>query len=196
MIKYLIFDIGGVIIHIPRMDWDAQDSRFDLKKGTVKKIVDECFKKRSLDPKFDEKTYFMKNYGQNLSWGSYQQLLTDFYATEKPNYDLIAWITSQKPERKVFALTNNTIALNKLLQEKFKINDLFDEIFNSVEIGLAKPDPKLFQYMLKKIRATAKECLFVDDNLKNTEVADILNFKTITFIDNIDFKKNIVQLGL
>jgi len=196
MINYLIFDIGGVIIYAPKMDWEAQDRRLGLEIGTVKKIIDDCFRKRSLDSKFDETAYFVKTYAGILSWETYQCILAEFYASERPNYELITWIRSQKPKRKTFALTNNTVALNGLLREKFKIGDLFDGVFNSAEIGLAKPDPKLFQYILGRMNISAEECLFIDDNSKNTDAAAVLGFKIIIFTNNVDFKLHISQLGL
>jgi epoxide hydrolase-like predicted phosphatase len=196
MINNIIFDIGGVIIYTPKIDCGIKDNLFNLESGTIRKIVDDCFKRKSIDKNFDDKIYFAENYANFLSWEEYQKILAEFYSSEKPNYELIDWARNQKSKYRIFALTNNTTALKNLLKEKFKIENLFDIVFNSAEIGLAKPDPKLFQYVLDQIDTSPEKCLFIDDNIKNTNMAETLGFKTICFTDNNSFWKDVLKLKL
>jgi putative hydrolase of the HAD superfamily len=113
------------------------------------------------------------------------------FKSERVNKTLVSWIQRKKKNYKICALTNNTAILNRLLKKKFKIYHLFDNIFNSAEIGLSKPNPKFFKYVLKKLKAKPKGCLFIDNNPKNTKTAKNLGFYTITFFNNRDFLKKI-----
>jgi len=113
------------------------------------------------------------------------------FESERVNKSLISWIQRKKRNYLICALTNNTAILNRLLKKKFKIYHIFDYIFNSAKMGLAKPDPKFFKYVLKKLKTKPKECLFIDNNLENIKTAKNLGFSTIIFLNNRDFFKKI-----
>ena len=49
--------------------------------------------------------------------------------------------------------------------------DLFDHVFVSHEVHLAKPAPEIYQYALRQIGRPAAGCLFIDDTLINVEAA-------------------------
>jgi epoxide hydrolase-like predicted phosphatase len=116
------------------------------------------------------------------------------FESERVNKFLTSWIRGKKKNYKICALTNNTAILNRLLKKKFKIYHIFDHIFNSAKMGLAKPDPKFFRYVLKKLKAKPKECFFIDNNPENIKTAKNLGFSTITFFNNRDFFKKIKKL--
>ncbi|MCD6177795.1 HAD-IA family hydrolase, partial [bacterium] len=112
------------------------------------------------------------------------------------NKSLVNWIRKKRQKYTICLLTNNTIVLERLLKERFKIYSDFDVVFNSATIGISKPDPKLFKYMLKKIKAKSKECLFIDDNPGNVKTAKKLGFNTILFTTNKDFFKKVSMFNL
>lgn len=47
---------------------------------------------------------------------------------------------------------------------EFGIKDCFAEIITSVEFGKRKPDAAIFQHAMKRLGATAEDCLFIGDN--------------------------------
>jgi putative hydrolase of the HAD superfamily len=49
--------------------------------------------------------------------------------------------------------------------------DLFDNVFVSHEMHLAKPDPEIYQAAVRQIGRPAAQCLFIDDTLLNVEGA-------------------------
>ncbi|MCP6719298.1 MAG: HAD-IA family hydrolase [Patescibacteria group bacterium] len=186
-IKHLIFDFGGVIVTREPFNFSKFDRKFDLEEGTIKDIVSTFVMKKSIDSSFDEKTSFQKNFSYLLSWKDYEEILEKIYKTEGLNQEIIDWIQEKKKECKISLLTNNSSDIHILLKERFEIEHIFDYIFVSGDIGLAKPDPEIFKYTLKNIRADAKECLFIDDSMENIESAKKLGFSTILFIENKDF---------
>ncbi|MFA5987820.1 MAG: HAD-IA family hydrolase, partial [Candidatus Paceibacterota bacterium] len=54
----------------------------------------------------------------------------------------------------------------------------FDRVFFSSDIGLKKPDPKIFNFVLEKIKKVPGDCLYVDDSAENIETAVKMGFKT------------------
>ena len=188
-ITHILFDIGGVVVINNQINYEDFDKELSLEKGSVKKIIDDCFHKSAKGEKIEIKNYIETTYKNTITFEQYNNVLKKIYGAEKVNEELVEWINNHKTQFHIHALSNNTKALKKLLTDKFDIVEIFEHIFNSAEIGLAKPDPKLFTYVLDKLGAKAKECLFVDDNLHNTEAAKALGFHVVHFTNFKEFKK-------
>jgi putative hydrolase of the HAD superfamily len=86
-----------------------------------------------------------------------------------------------KEKKIIVALLSNS---NDLQSKAFRENNFFkdfDKVFLSNEIKKIKPFPSAFKHALKELNISAKECLFVDDQIQNILVAKLLGFKTIWF---------------
>ena len=57
----------------------------------------------------------------------------------------------------------------------------FDVVVVSYEVGLAKPDPRIFELCLSRLGAQAGEALFVDDRAENVAAAERLGLRTLLF---------------
>lgn len=57
----------------------------------------------------------------------------------------------------------------------------FDAIVISCEVGLAKPDPRIFRLCLKRLGLPAGAALFVDDRADNVEAAARVGLATLHF---------------
>lgn len=57
------------------------------------------------------------------------------------------------------------------LSEGYQCQDLFDSIFLSHEVNLAKPDAEIYRHVLKQIGSDGADCLFIDDSAANVEGA-------------------------
>lgn len=53
----------------------------------------------------------------------------------------------------------------------YTCEDLFDNVFVSHEVQLAKPDAEIYHHVLRQIGRPAAQCLFIDDALVNVEAA-------------------------
>lgn len=194
-IKNLVFDVGGVIILIKKINFVRFNKKLGLPPGTLENIVKTCSRRAVVDKNFDERRFFEKNFAHTLKWRDYNQILRLWFKTERLNARLIRWIQSKRKNYRIILLTNYTAALTWRLEKKFKIAHHFDQIFNSADIGITKPNPKIFKHLLKTIKAEVGECLFVDDQKKNIEVAKKLGFKTIWFRNNREFFARAERLG-
>ncbi|MDP2974019.1 MAG: HAD-IA family hydrolase, partial [Candidatus Diapherotrites archaeon] len=58
---------------------------------------------------------------------------------------------------------------------------LFKKPLLSHRVGLLKPDKKIFVLALKRLGLKAQECVFIDDQQRNTRAAKKLGFKVINF---------------
>lgn len=53
----------------------------------------------------------------------------------------------------------------------------FEKVYFSFEIGLRKPEPEVFNYIIKKHDLSMKRTLFIDDKKENTDIAQSLGMQ-------------------
>ena len=195
-IRHIIFDAGKVIIRSRKNNLRKLSRELKISEEKIKKIISATLKEKVLSKDPNDKRMFERSFSGILSWSAYRKILTEIYEAEKVNKTLIRWISQNKRKYQVSILTNNSILFRRLLKEKFKIYYLFDFIFNSAEIGLVKPDPRIFRYVIEKLETLPKECLFVDNKIENIRMAEKIGFQTILFHSNKEFFERTKELGL
>ena len=84
-------------------------------------------------------------------------------------------------------LTNATSRLRDDLSELGILN-LFSEIINSSEVGVAKPQREIFQHLFVKLRLAPQDVCFVDDSEANVRAARAEGIASHHFIDHEDFR--------
>ncbi|MDD4968371.1 MAG: HAD family phosphatase [Paludibacter sp.] len=67
-----------------------------------------------------------------------------------------------------------------------KLSEYFDKCYLSYEMKMAKPDIHIFENILATENVQGSECLFLDDGLKNTLVAQTLGIQTYLVIEHED----------
>jgi len=86
----------------------------------------------------------------------------------KPYPETMETLKELKRQNYKLGLVTNTFYHSyKRLNDKFKIDSLFDVILKSYETGILKPDPKVFKLMLKKLKVKKTEALMVGDSLED-----------------------------
>jgi len=177
----VIFDLWNTLIHDPskeihekianllkfenRQDfWDYCDKNFFHKKITFYKFLKELIEQRKLPEKtFDKIKKLWEESKKHVN------LFPDTIETLgrlKKNYKLVLLSNTSKEEGRE--------AIAGLDIEKY-----FDNVIFSCEIGLAKPNPKIFQLIIESMNVKPEEIVMIGDNLEMDIVpARMLGFKT------------------
>lgn len=82
-----------------------------------------------------------------------------------------------KPNYKLHIITNG---FNEVQYKKIKnagLQNYFDKIITSEEVGVKKPNPIIFEHALKETKAVASESIMIGDNWE----ADIMGAKNVGF---------------
>jgi putative hydrolase of the HAD superfamily len=77
--------------------------------------------------------------------------------------------------RRVVMLTNGTTQLRNDLTD-LGVADLFDAVYNSAELGVAKPDPAVFDYVSNREDFPPRRTFFIDDRPANIRAAIARNW--------------------
>lgn len=98
--------------------------------------------------------------------------------------------------RPLYALSNWSAETFHHARRMFDFLAWFDDIVISGEVGLVKPDPRLFEYFLERTGREAAECLFVDDSRANVEAARALGFRAVHFRSAEQLREELRRTGL
>jgi putative hydrolase of the HAD superfamily len=93
-------------------------------------------------------------------------------------------------------LSNASDRLERLVVEKLELGHYFEAIINSHRIGVAKPDQTAYQIALEKFNVSAAEVLFVDDQERNTAVAESIGIRSHVFTSVASLRRYLIQLGM
>lgn len=96
--------------------------------------------------------------------------------------EMLAVLREVRRRTTVAILSNGTTRLRRDLHT-LDLIDEFDVIFNTAEIGLAKPDPAVFHHVLGELGVTAGAALFIDDLADNVDAARAVGIRSHRHVD-------------
>lgn len=201
--KYLVFDVGGVIL-FPKSTIVDAFLDFSKKINLPQNKAIEIFKK--YNPKLSTGTIETKDFLQlllkktaiNFTVKQLVNLWCRSFAIKKEeiNKEILDHIKYLGRSYKTCIFSNgiNTLSDNKKINKMVRSH--FDYVFNSYDIGFKKPDVKAFQYVLNKLQAFPRECVFIDDEEDNVHVAKKLGFKSVRYKNNKKFLSDLEKIGI
>jgi FMN phosphatase YigB (HAD superfamily) len=83
-----------------------------------------------------------------------------------------------KTKYRLYALSNTTDTHFEYMKKHFRFLKEFDRIFTSFGLKARKPEPVIFERMLKELQMDPKTLLYIDDRQENIETAKNLGFIT------------------
>jgi putative hydrolase of the HAD superfamily len=183
-IKAIFWDIGGVIVRTH--DWSGRirwEKRLGLQPHEFEHIVfrGEMGKRASIGQASadDVWTWVLKHFG--LPESDRLKLQHDFSVGDEVDEELVAFIRSLRPAYRTGVISNAWPEARHWLENKWRAADAFDYIVISAEVGVKKPDPRIFHLALDGLGVTPKESVFIDDFAENVKAASEIGMHTILF---------------
>ena len=78
-------------------------------------------------------------------------------------------------------LSNGVPEVMQRVAAERRLDDYFDVVVVSYEVGWTKPDPRIYRHCLDRLGVSAESALFVDDRLENIEGAAREGIQTLHF---------------
>lgn len=200
-IQGLIFDYGGVLWD---MRWDITRT-LELEHGLRERALVETLYGsetwRQLEVGVGDRDAWLDEAHRDLErvagrelprlhadWRDRQHLIT-------PNIDLIRRL---RPAYKTAVLSNADNTLVTRLRDAHGIFDLFDEVVVSADVGMAKPEPKIYVLAAQRIGLPPENCVFIDDLEGNVDAARTAGMHGIHFrVDRgDDLERQFAELGV
>jgi 2-haloacid dehalogenase len=96
----------------------------------------------------------------------------------------------------LYGLTNFSAETYPLALRRFDFLGWFRHVLVSGEVGLAKPDPRIYRLLLERCGIAAADAVFIDDKPANVAAAEALGLRGIRFIDAAALRRDLATLGL
>lgn len=172
-IQVLILDMGGVLLQMsdetPRQQ--IADRLGRSLDAIYAAIFDSESARRAMRGEFSYEVHWAWVCAElGLSSDECADLHTEFWRVDLIDHELVAYLRALRGRYKIGLLSNAWDDLRRKLV-RWGVADLFDDVVNSAEVGLAKPDPLIYTLALDRLGVLAPEAVFVDDRLENVEAA-------------------------
>jgi len=182
-IRAVFFDLGGVIL---RTEYQAPRQhlaeRFRMEYDDIDKLVfgSPSAARASIGEITEEQHWHTVMKMLKLPATEYKQVEAEFFAGDMLDLVILNFLRSIKPKYKVGLISNAWSGLRSYI-EREKFDDIFDKMIISAEVGVTKPEARIYQIALEQLQVKAKEAVFVDDVQENIEACEKLGMKGILF---------------
>lgn len=199
MIKNIVFDVGKVLVDF---DWQGFMDTLVFSPEVYEKVAnatvlselwnefdrsrmsDEEILEGFLDKAPDCEMEIMR------FWNNMGNCIKQYdYATP--------WIQSlQKKGYRVYLLSNYSRRMYFQSIEELSFVEEVDGAIFSYEVQAIKPEPEIYEALLKKYDLNPTECVFLDDNRNNIIAANQLGMATIHFHTKSQAEEELKSLGV
>lgn len=180
MINTIIFDFGDIFINL-----NKQGSIDEFKKLGLDGPNEELLEMNDLFEKGKiSELQFIESFQKYIPNASvdeirkaWNKVIDDF-----PLYRL-EFLQMLKLKYRLFLLTNTDAIHIDHFEHKVgrtfscDFYQCFEKVYYSYEMGMRKPDPSIFSYILNKHDLSPKRTLFIDDKKENTDAAKELGIQ-------------------
>ena len=121
--------------------------------------------------------------GSNLGLSIEEMIVfqRDFWDGDRLDTALIEYIRTLHTRQKIGLISNAFSDLRHIITNVWNIEDTFDDMTISSEVGIMKPDPRIFQMALERLDVHPQESIFIDDFPHNVDGAQNINMHAIHF---------------
>ncbi len=102
----------------------------------------------------------------------------------------------QRRGRRLYALTNFSPETWPVARQRFPFLGWFDDIVVSGEVGLVKPDPRIFALAIERCRLVPARTVFIDDLAANVAAARAHGLYALRFVSVDTLRGELAALGL
>lgn len=196
-IRVVIFDLGGVLLRTedpqPRVELAK---RYGYSREELEKLV------------FASEWSVQAELGAaepGAVWRHVQNMLRiaeedlpafqdAFWAGDRLDEDLLGLVNSLRGNFRTVLLSNAWSDMRRTVARRFGKLDAFEVQVFSSEVGLRKPAPEIFQYVLDLLGADPEEAIFVDDFSENVLAARKLGLRAVQFKNAAQTRKDLSSL--
>ena len=176
MIKVVAFDLVGVLVNERDIVLSNEEEKLERLFGP--NLSDDDYLKKAKEIVCNEKNIV----------NTTEVLINKLYKVK--DKDIFKKIKKINSKVKVVIATNHVSFVKEFINSHFDINYL-DDLIISAEINRIKPNLDFYEFILDKYKINANELLFLDDNIKNINGANVLGIQTIKVEKNNDLVSEI-----
>ena len=182
----VIFDLDGVIRDWNDSEMSDVETAFGLEPGTILAVgFSEDLGPASMTGRLTYREWMdeIRRRVIDRHGGSVAGALDEWEANVGlVDTEMLDVVRTVRRQARVALLSNATTRLRSDLH-KLDLTDELDVIFNTAEIGIAKPEPGVFLHVLDELGVEADQAVFIDDLAENVAGAAAVGITAHQHVD-------------
>lgn len=186
-VRAVVFDVGGVLEHTPApwvsAEWEAT---LGLAPGELDRRMHDVWRAGSVGTVTEAEV--RRSVGDRLGLDRsdveafMRDLWTEYLGTL--NVELADYFGSLRPRYRTAICSNSFVGAREREQQRYGFADLTDLIVYSHEVGVSKPDPRIYRLTCERLGVRPEETVFLDDVEPAVAGAREVGMVAIHFRDN------------
>ena len=185
-IEAIIFDFGGVMVPFNELDsFQEQEARLGLRPGSLAEMLWRSADWRLAEVGAITDEEYWRRIGAQLGLHTTEAIRDfqqDLFRDARTDLQMANLVRRLRGRYRIGLLSNASDILPRLLRERYGLDGLFDVEVVSALVGLAKPDPAIYQLALERLGTAPEATVFVDDYEPNVAAAAELGIQGIHFV--------------
>lgn len=183
-IQAVYFDIGGVLVRTE--DKTPRDS-LAARLGIIRDDLDELVFSGEQGQRAQSGQIGAAELWENVRQALHlppeamSQVIREYFGGDRLDTVLLDYIRTLHQHYKTGIISNALDDTRPIIEGRWGMGDAFDVIIISAEVGVMKPDPRIFQIALQALGTQPSEAVFVDDSAHNVEGARAVGMLAIQF---------------
>ncbi len=135
----------------------------------------------------------MARLGAEISYAEFFPMYGDIFTEVPATAELLRRLKRRYP---LYLLSDTNEIHFGYVRGTVGVLRLFDEFVVSYEVGVLKPDPRIYEEALRRAGLPAESCVFVDDRAGNVEGASRLGIHAVQFTSADQVAADLARLGV
>ncbi|MDP2927266.1 MAG: HAD family phosphatase [Candidatus Omnitrophota bacterium] len=185
-IKVLLFDLGRVLVDFDHLRSAQRISVFCSK--TPRQIYDLFFESGATIAfeagKITPEDFYLQvkqMLDLKLSYDSFEPIWNDIFFLSAKNRSVFGLVNALRANYKIAMISNINILHYEYLKKNFPVFGVFDKVFLSFQLGLIKPDKKIYNRVIRDLGVRPQEIFYTDDRPELVESAKSLGIRGCVF---------------
>jgi len=190
-IHAVIWDLGGVLL---RTEDPTPRERLAAKLGLTRRDLEDIFFNGDSGARAQRGEISAEQHRQNmrhefnLSQSEMDEFWDLFWAGDRLDLDLVNFVRALRHSRRTALLSNAFSDLRAWITQQGRFEDAFDDMLISAELGMVKPDPRIYRIALNRLDIEPSQAIFIDDFTHNVEGAKSVGMHAIHFKDPVQVR--------
>jgi epoxide hydrolase-like predicted phosphatase len=186
-IRAVVFDIGGVLEITPHTGWvEKWEARLGLKPGGIVEQLRTMWRGGDIGEISEEEVEKQTGEILGLDDAQLKEFMHDLWEEYLGtlNVELASYFAGLRPSYQTAIISNSFVGAREKEQERYGFGDMCDLVIYSHEVGIKKPDSRIFELTWERLGVQPGEMIFLDDVEEAVSAARELGIHAIHFKDN------------
>ncbi|MBE1502636.1 putative hydrolase of the HAD superfamily [Amycolatopsis lexingtonensis] len=183
----MVFDVGGVLEITREMDVGRRwEDRLGLPAGEIGRRLADVWAGGAVGTVTERMVHQAIRDRLGFTGAQVEAMMAEMWVRYLGvgNNELIEYVRQLRPRYRTGILSNSFVGAREREQEKYRFEELVDEIVYSHEVGMSKPDPRIYELTCARLGVVSEEMVFVDDVESNIASAREAGIHAILYRDN------------